>query len=176
MEECFGCKNHFRFFNRKYNCCACKKVFCSNCITRLGRRKYDQMDSFILSGVLGYNLDYYSRWDGTLFFCPSCLKKFEQEYQKFSLSTGETVRVFTPRYEGKLPKFSDSQEYRTLFDYKKSKSKAVKEMQRVAEYLGFKYVIIKSFIKGTGSEPSDAPKSKNDYYYTTWGAEGLLVK
>lgn len=175
MGECFGCKKHLGLLNREYHCCACEKIFCSKCITRLGK-KYSQEDSYILSGVLGYNLDYYSRWDGTLFFCPSCLRKFEREYQRFSLSTGETIRVFTPRYEGKLPKYSDSQEYRTLLDYKKSKNKAVKEMQRVAEYLGFKYVIIQSFIKGTDSEPSNAPKSRNRYYYTTWAAEGLLVK
>jgi len=172
--NCKSCNKSFLLLSREYKCCMCNSIICSNCVSKIKRESplYDKAYE-IFSPLSIVNFQNTSKWNGSLFFCPTCRARFQQEYQMLLECENnlDNVRIFSINYKGKIPKSTLGGRI-VKTNFYKNRCDAEYDLKLITKYLGGTSIINVKYNKDTDSRQTD---SGGEYYYTIWQAEGEVI-
>lgn len=168
MARCNVCKKFLGLFRSRYTCAICGEMLCHDCVVNVGVDSREKIVAFIFSKETEY-LD--REWkDATIYLCPTCYGIYNSELNKVielvDWTGKENVRLYSSRYQGKLPKHEV--EIPLTTHYHRDKNKAEDEIKVLAATLGCRDVI--------GVHYNKKSIEDGNYIYSVFQYEGKGIK
>ena len=169
MGICKVCHQSLGFFKREHKCCFCGGIVCHDCVVKFHLEHGAKATAFEYSAQEGAKT--YMGWSNPYAYaCPNCYKNYEKKVQTMIQNEGmignENVRLYSDRYLGRLPKYS--QEIFIQTEYHRDRSEAENEMKLIAAHLGCRNVIKVRYNKDI--------REDGNYKYSVFQYQGNGIK
>ena len=169
MGTCKVCRQNLGFFQREHKCSFCGGTICHDCAVKF--RIDNQAKRIAFEYTTTPDAEIHTGWSSPFAYaCPACYLNYEKDVQTMIqneiMIRKENVRLYSNRYLGRLPKYT--QEISIQTEYYRDKNEAENEMKLIAAHLGCRNVIDVRYNK----------KSEEDgnYIYSVFQYEGKGIK
>lgn len=162
---CTNCRRHLRFFNLKYYCDFCGDTLCRNCVNIFDCNATQEIIAF------KQLTSEYPMEGEHVYSCHSCLSTFDERVETLAqnaimIGGKENVRLYSQRYQGRLPKHKEETHIKTGFY--RDRNNAEEELKNIAAHLGCRNVINVRYNRDTNED--------GNYKFSVFQYEGIGIK
>lgn len=178
MGTCKVCKKNFGLFRWRHTCQICGGAICRDCSAKI---PIDSLEKYVALESIQSNISFLDTKDSELdddykslylcpTLCPTCHGTYNSKLRAIIENINrigkENVRLYSSRYQGKLPKHTKEIHLKTFFH--RDKNEAEDELKVYAASIGCRDVIDIRYNKKS--------KEYGNYIYSVFQYEGKGIK
>lgn len=172
MGKCMICKKFLGIFRREHTCEICDGTLCHDCAVKIDTDSKEKIVTLI-DLKWPRRIDSIDReWhkEDDIYLCPVCHSTYTSKLRTTIENTSrigkENVRLYSSRYQGKLPKHTEEIQLKTF--YHRDRNEAEDEIKVYAASLGCRDVI--------GVHYNKKSIEDGNYIYSVFQYEGKGIK